>query len=121
MRYYIRYAIRHVRQLALEMQVYTCNPTHSTPLISPKLQYNSVAVTLAAGIATTGITIAFGLSQLFSFYYIPSRSMETTLLVGDVRVPQTSQFNLDISATQFKSIRFKSPSLTLTLFCRQTA
>ena len=46
--------------------------------------YNSVAVGLATGIAATGITIAFALSQLFSFYYIPSRSMETTLLVGDI-------------------------------------
>merc|ERR1711907_908101 len=59
-------------------------PESAVPAFFTQAMYNSVAVGLAAAIATTGVALAFTLSQFLSFYYIPSRSMETTLAVGDV-------------------------------------
>ena len=56
----------------------------AVPRFYSQAMYNSLAVSLAAGFAFAGLSTAFLVSQVLSFYYIPSRSMEPTLQVGDV-------------------------------------
>ena len=69
---------------ALERQ-WPVNVTESAvPRFYSQAMYNSLAVSLATGFAFTGLSTAFLVSQVLSFYYIPSRSMEPTLQVGDV-------------------------------------
>ena len=61
------------------------NVTESAvPKFYSQAMYNSVAVSLSGGLAVAGLMSAFIVSQILSFYYIPSRSMEPTLMVGDV-------------------------------------
>jgi signal peptidase I len=52
-------------------------------LVSPNA-YNTGSAVLSLATAVIGLAAAFWLSTAISFFYIPSRSMEPTLQIGDV-------------------------------------
>ena len=54
-------------------------PTLYTPYM-----YNAISALGSVFTAVTGLLTAFLVSQMVSLFYIPSRSMEPTLMVGDV-------------------------------------
>ena len=58
----------------------------AVPAFFSQASYNAVAVAGALATALLGLSAAFAVSQAVSLYYIPSRSMEPTLQVGDLLV-----------------------------------
>jgi signal peptidase I len=71
-----------VRQLERHWPV-TVSETEIPRLYTPG-QYNIVSALGSVLTALAGLALAFFISQGISLYYIPSRSMEPTLQVGDV-------------------------------------
>lgn len=54
------------------------------PILYTPTQYNAVSALGSLLTAATSLLLAFVISQAVSLYYIPSRSMDPTLAVGDV-------------------------------------
>jgi signal peptidase I len=71
-----------VAQLERPWPVTICE-TDIPMLVSPQ-QYNAISALGSLATALTGLLAAFIISQAISLYYIPSRSMDPTLSVGDV-------------------------------------
>ena len=54
------------------------------PKLGTVTMYNVISAVGSLFTAVTGLTTAFVISQLISFFFIPSKSMDPTLRVGDV-------------------------------------
>lgn len=57
---------------------------HDIPRLATPLMYNIISAIGSLVASITALSTAFIISQAISFYYIPSRSMEPTLQIGDV-------------------------------------
>jgi signal peptidase I len=53
------------------------------PKLYTQNMYNGISVIGSLSLAITGLVTAFVISQAVSFFYIPSRSMDPTLQIGD--------------------------------------
>jgi len=59
-------------------------PETQIPKLITAVQYNTISAVGSLFTAVTGLATAFLFSQIISVFFIPSRSMEPTLKVGDV-------------------------------------
>eukprot|EP00977_Amphora_coffeiformis_P023230 scaffold12617_cov172-Amphora_coffeaeformis.AAC.4 len=59
-------------------------PETQIPKLITAVQYNTISAVGSLFTAVTGLATAFLISQMISVFFIPSRSMEPTLQVGDV-------------------------------------
>jgi signal peptidase I len=72
-------------------------------LYTPNM-YNAISAIGSLSIAVTGLVTAFCISQAVSFFYIPSRSMDPTLKIGDVLLVDKVTPRLPIVGKQFQHV-----------------